>query len=114
MLDALSIRLNASRAAEKTFIVNWILSDSAELAHSEICNCVLNHRDGNVSEAHATVTLTRSVIGQMSLESLNTDQFVELVEAIEGDVDVVTELLELLDHFPHWFPVASHDYKFEE
>jgi len=114
MLDALSIRLNASRAAGKTFIVNWILSDSAELAHSEICNCVLNHRDGNVSEAHATVTLTRSVIGQMSLESLNTNQFVDLVEAIEGNVDVVTELLGLLDHFPHWFPVASHDYKFEE
>ncbi len=114
MLDALSIRLNASRAAGKTFIVNWILSDSAELAHSEICNSVLNHRDGNVSEAHATVTLTRSVIGQMSLESLNTNQFVDLVEAIEGNVDVVTELLGLLDHFPHWFPVASHDYKFEE
>ena len=114
MLDALSIRLNASRSEGKAFEINWILSDSDELAHSELCNCVLNHREGNVSEAKATVTLTRAVIGQMSLEPLSIDKFLQLVDDISGDVDVLTDLLGFLDHFPHWFPVATHDYKFEE
>jgi len=114
MLDALSIRLNASRAIDKTFVINWILTDSSELSHSELSNCVLNHRQGNAIEADATITLTRSVIGQMSLEPLTIDQFTALVEVIEGDVNAVTELLRLLDHFPHWFPVATHGCKFEE
>ena len=114
MLDALSIRLNASRSEGKAFEINWILSDSDELARSELCNCVLNHREGNVSEAKATVTLTRAVIGQMSLEPLSIDKFLQLVDDISGDVDVLTDLLGLLDHFPHWFPVVTHEYKFEE
>jgi alkyl sulfatase BDS1-like metallo-beta-lactamase superfamily hydrolase len=114
MLDALSIRLNATRAVNKAFTINWILSDSGEQSHSQLCNCVLNHRDGSAIEADATVTLTRGVIGQMSLEPLTIDQLLDLIESVAGDVQVVTELLGLLDHFPHWFPVATHDYKFEE
>ena len=114
MLDALSIRLNATRAVNQAFTINWILSDSGEQSHSQLCNCVLNHRDGISIESDVTVTLTRAVIGQMSLEPLTIDQLLDLVESVAGDVQVVTELLGLLDHFPHWFPVATHDYKFEE
>ena len=113
-LNALSVRLNGSKAAGPGFVVNWMVSDTGEACHSELTNAVLINRDGTDPQADATVELSRSALGRFVLGEIGLDELERGGARIAGEAGVLTDLVEMLDHFPPWFPVATHGMKFGE
>ena len=113
-LNALSVRLNGSKAVESRFVINWKVSDTAEACHSELTNAVLINRDGADPNAGATVVLSRSALGGFVLGEIGFTELVQGRARITGDAGLVRQLVEMLDHFPPWFPVATHGMKFGE
>ncbi|MCH9670080.1 MAG: MBL fold metallo-hydrolase [Gammaproteobacteria bacterium] len=108
LLNALSIRLNGPMADGLAFSVAWKVTDTDESSTTTLSNCVLVNRDGCDDTADLTVTLDRLtlsmyVLGQTTLTNENAH--------FQGDAAVLTQLDGLLETFPVWFPVASHDFK---
>ena len=113
-LNALSVRLNGSKAIGSGFVVNWNVSDTGEACHTELTNAVLINRDGTDPHANATVELSRSALGRFVLGEIDLVELKRGGSRTSGDARVVSDLVAMLDHFPAWFPVATHGMKFGE
>ena len=113
-LNALSVRLNGSKAIGSGFVVNWKASDTGEACHTELTNAVLINRDGADPHADATVELSRSAIGGFVLGEIGLVELKRGGARTSGDARVVSDLVAMLDRFPAWFPVATHGMKFGE
>ena len=113
-LNALSIRLNGLKAVGSGFVVNWNVGETGEACHSELTNAVLINRDGADPRADATVDLSRSALGRFVLGEIGIAGLEESGARISGDAGLLRDLVEMLDHFPLWFPVATHGMKFGE
>jgi alkyl sulfatase BDS1-like metallo-beta-lactamase superfamily hydrolase len=114
LLNSLSIRLNEPKSNSIGFTVNWKIIDTKESCHTELTNSVLINREGESSEAEATVELSRAVLSLFALGEFGLAELKQSDSRILGDESVVIRLVEMLDHFPAWFPIATHDLKFEE
>ena len=110
-LNALSVRLNGSKAVGSGFVINWKVSDTGEACHSELTNAVLINRDGTDPQADATVELSRSALGRFVLGEIGLGELERGGARIAG---ALADLAKMLDHFPPWFPVATHAMKFGE
>ena len=113
-LNALSIRLNGAKAVGSGFVINWKVSDSGEACHTELTNAVLINRDSADPHADATVELSRYALGRFVLGEIGVVELMRGGARILGDARRVSDLLAMLDHFPAWFPVATHEMKFGE
>ena len=113
-LNALSVRLNGSKAVGSGFVINWNVSDTGEACHSELTNAVLINRDGTDPQADATVELSRSTLGRFVLGEIGLGELERGGARIAGEAGALADLAEMLDHFPPWFPVATHAMKFGE
>ena len=113
-LNALSVRLNGTKAAGSGFVVNWKVSDTGEACHSELTNAVLINRDGADPRAGVTVELSRSALGRFVLGEIGLAKLEQGGARIIGEAGLLCDLAEMLDHFPAWFPVATHGMKFGE
>ena len=110
-LNALSIRLNGAKAAGSGFVLNWNVGETGEACHSELTNAVLINRDGADPRADATVDLSRSALGRFVLGEIGIAGLEESGAKISGEAGLLRDLVEMLDHFPPWFPVATHGMK---
>lgn len=110
-LNALSVRLNGTKAVGSGFVVNWKVSDTGEACHSELTNAVLINRDGTDPRAGATVELSRSALGRFVLGEIGLAELEQGGARIIGEAGLLHDLAEMLDHFPAWFPVATHGMK---
>ena len=113
-LNALSVRLNGSKAVGSGFVINWKVSDTGEACHSELTNAVLINRDGTDPQADATVELSRSALGRFVLGEIGLGELERGGARIAGEAGALADLAKMLDHFPPWFPVATHAMKFGE
>ena len=113
-LNALSVRLNGTKAVGSGFVVNWKVSDTGEACHSELTNAVLINRDGTDPRAGVTVELSRSALGRFVLGEIGLAKLEQGGARITGEAGLLCALVEMLDHFPAWFPVATHGTKFGE
>ena len=113
-LNALSVRLNGAKAVGSRFAINWKVNDTGEACHSELTNAVLINRDGADPQADATVELSRSVLGRFVLGEAGLAELERDGARILGDTGRVSDLVAMLDLFPAWFPVATHEMKFGE
>ena len=113
-LNALSVRLNGSKAVGSGFVINWKVSDTGEACHSELTNAVLINRDGTDPQADATVELSRSALGRFVLGEIGLGELERGGARIAGEAGALADLAKMLDHFPPWFPVATHGMKFGE
>ena len=113
-LNALSIRLNGSKAVGSGFVINWNVGETGEACHSELTNAVLINRDGADPRADATVDLSRSALGRFVLGEIGLAGLEESGARISGEAGLLSDLVAMLDHFPLWFPVATHGMKFGE
>ena len=113
-LNALSVRLNGSKAVGSGFVINWNVSDTGEACHSELTNAVLINRDGTDPQADATVELSRSTLGRFVLGEIGLGELERGGARIAGEAGALADLAKMLDHFPAWFPVATHGMKFGE
>ena len=113
-LNALSVRLNGTKAVGSGFVVNWKVSDTGEACHSELTNAVLINRDGTDPRAGVTVELSRSALGRFVLGEIGLAELEQGGAHILGEAGLLADLAQMLDHFPPWFPVATHGMKFGE
>lgn len=116
LLNAISVRLNGPRAIGHSFTVNWDVHDTGEASHTELTNSVLINRDGRDPNADASVRIKRARLAQFALGEIGLDAFFDEAgtdEAciVDGDRNVLVQLVDLLDTFPVWFPIATHDLK---
>lgn len=111
LLNALSVRINGPRAVASQFVINWQLRDTNEQCHTEMHYAVLIRRSGLAANADATVTLDHALLSRFALAEIDVDTLQSAGAQIDGDAQVVRTLYSLLDDFPAWFPIASHDFK---
>jgi alkyl sulfatase BDS1-like metallo-beta-lactamase superfamily hydrolase len=114
LLNSLSIRLNGPQSIGAAFTLNWKVVDTKESCHTELTNSVLINREVENSDAETTVELSRSVLSQLALGEIGLEELEVSGARILGDASVVSGLLAMLDDFPAWFPIATHDLKFGE
>jgi len=107
--DYLGVRLNGTKAAGKTSVLNWQFTDTKENYVLNLENSALTYVAGTQSaNADATVTLTRATLDEISLqkttfpEALQSGQIV-----VTGKREKVAELLGMLDTFPNMFPLVE-------
>ena len=113
-LNALSVRLNGPKAIVSGFVVNWNVSDTGEACHTELTNAVLINRDEADPRADATVELPRSALEKFVLGEAGLAELEKGGARISGDAGVLADLVNMLDRFPQWFPVATHGIKLGE
>ncbi len=114
LLNSISIRLNGPKANGHALIINWIITDTGSACHSELSNSVLLNRNGANSAAHTIVELPRTVLNEFALGEIGTEVLEQRGARITGDANLLTKLESMFDQFPAWFPIATHDPKFEE
>jgi len=111
LLNALSVRLIGPKANDVSFTINWHMTDTDSRCHSRLANSVLTHREGTAEAADVTVHLQRDVLSELALDQRDYRTLSETGATIDGDAAVIATLFGLLDVFPSWFPIASHDHK---
>ena len=114
LMNSLSIRLNGPKAAGLAFTINWCIAGTDESCHSELSNAVLNNREGLDPHAILSITLPREMLSDFSLGHITSEGIQGPDVMFEGDKTVLSSLADLLDMFPAWFPIATHDLKYGE
>ena len=114
LLNALSVRVNGMSAIGDAFTINWIVEDDRDACHTELSNSVLTHREGIDPEAGLCVHAARGVLNAFVLGEIDVDALLSQGARTTGDASILTRLAAMLDHFPAWFPVATHGRKFGE
>ncbi len=114
LFDFLGIHLDASRAAGKMIILNWVFTDKpTENDQNKFIttleNSVVNHTEGEQSpDAEATITISSETLGQILLG--DTDIQVAIDDGkieIDGSVLRVIEFFSLLELFPSDFNIVT-------
>ena len=111
LTNSLSIRLNGPKAVGHAFTINWKIVGTEEACHSELTNAVLVSRNGMDPDAELTITLPRLMLSEFALGQIGNDELLGPDVSMEGNVNVLSEMASLLDTFPAWFPIATHDFK---
>ena len=114
LMNSLSIRLNGPKAAGLAFTINWCIAGTDESCHSELSNAVLNNREGLDPHAILSITLPREMLSDFALGHITSEGIQGPDVMFEGDKTVLSSLADLLDMFPAWFPIATHDLKYGE
>lgn len=109
IFDGIAVRLNGTKAAGKTIIVNWYFTDTNERYVLTLQNSVLNHTTGKqVQNADVTIKLTRTLFNEIITGNANFLARVLLGHiAYEGNIKKFSELMSLLDEFDLWFNIVT-------
>ena len=114
LLNCLSIRLNGPKALNNEFTVNWKIKADNVVCHTELTNCVLINREGLDPSAEVTIELPRRILSELALGQIKIDKLGVNEIQIRGNKKYVKKLMDMLDDFPAWFPIATHSIKYEE
>ena len=114
LLNSLSIRLNGPLAAGHQFTINWTVEDTGEQCYSELSNAVILNREGRAADAALEVTVAREHLSAFALGTASAVSLGTHATTLTGDTDLLRSLDSLLDDFPAWFGIATHDIKFQE
>ena len=109
LFDYLGIRLNATKAEGKTFVINCMFTDSKQQFVLNLENSALTYVKGKqASNADATITLARDVLDAVILQRAT---FADAVKAgqikVDGDPSKPEDLLSMLDTFQTMFEVVE-------
>ena len=109
LFDYLAVRLNGPAAAGKTLALAFNFRDDASRYAVTVENGVLHYRhvSGN-PPADVTLTLDRNGFAALMLAGTPVDtlQSAGMLD-VDGDADVLTDLLGLLDNFEFWFNIVT-------
>ena len=108
--DYLGIRINADKAAAlPETVLNWNFTDIGETYAVTIRHAALTYRAGvQDPAAAATITLTKAVLDQISLQETTFEAATDAKEiSIDGDAGALTSLLGILDTFELMFNIAE-------
>lgn len=108
LFDFLAVRLDAARAAGKVITVNFDFTDLDEHYTLTLENSVLNHTTKQAETADATVTLSKRALNDVNLGvSTLEDELASGNIAVEGNGEVLKELLSMIDTFSPAFNVVT-------
>jgi alkyl sulfatase BDS1-like metallo-beta-lactamase superfamily hydrolase len=107
--DFMGVRLNGEKAAGKTIVLNWRLTDTRQEYVLNLDNSALTYvEDSQADEADATVTLTRATLDEISMRTTTFESALQSGRiSVTGKREKLVELLEMLDTFPLQFAVVE-------
>jgi alkyl sulfatase BDS1-like metallo-beta-lactamase superfamily hydrolase len=107
--DFMGVRLNGEKAAGKTIVLNWRLTDTRQEYVLNLDNGALTYvEDSQADEADATVTLTRATLDEISMRTTTFESALQSGQiSVTGKREKLVELLEMLDNFPLQFAVVE-------
>ena len=107
--DYLAVRLDATKAAGKTIVLNWRFTDTKQDYMMTLANSALSCvPDTRAESADATLELTRATLDEISLQKLTYASALDLGRiAVIGRRAALLEILAMLDTFPTRFPVVD-------
>jgi alkyl sulfatase BDS1-like metallo-beta-lactamase superfamily hydrolase len=107
--DFMGVRLNGEKAAGKTIVLNWRLTDTRQEYVLNLDNSALTYvEDSQADEADATVTLTRATLDEISMRTTTFESALQSGRiSVAGKREKLVELLEMLDTFPLQFAVVE-------
>jgi alkyl sulfatase BDS1-like metallo-beta-lactamase superfamily hydrolase len=107
--DFMAVRLDADKAAGKSIVLNWRLTDTEQDYVLNLENSALTCvPDAQADDADATLTLTRTTLDDISLGKTTFSAALQSGQiAVTGRREKLGELLEMLDTFSPRFPVVE-------
>jgi alkyl sulfatase BDS1-like metallo-beta-lactamase superfamily hydrolase len=109
VFDYLSVRIDRTRAADASMLLNVEFGDAGGKYLLEMENGVLNHTAGRHSdEADATVALSRETLNKIILRQTKLADAVQSGDAkITGNQAKLEQLVSSLDNFEFWFNIVT-------
>jgi alkyl sulfatase BDS1-like metallo-beta-lactamase superfamily hydrolase len=109
LLDAMAIRLDGPRAAERHLRIDWTVTDPDERHRIEVRNGVMRHRPGGHDPpAEAELIVEREALDQLLLKAADVGELAESGRLrVEGDGVKLGELLGLLDEPDPGFAIVT-------
>lgn len=107
--DYLAMRLMPEKTEGKRINLNFDFTDLKKNYAVEMVHGVLNHTEGRkLSNADATVTLTRDTLNKIMLKETTLPAAVSSgAVKIQGDQAKLAELVSYLDSFDFWFNIVT-------
>jgi alkyl sulfatase BDS1-like metallo-beta-lactamase superfamily hydrolase len=107
--DYLAMRLMPEKAEGKRINLSFEFTDLKKNYAVEMAHGVLNHTEGRkLSNADATVTLTRDTLNKIMLKETTLPAAVSSgAVKIQGDPAKLAELVSYLDSFDFWFNIVT-------
>lgn len=110
LLNALSVRLDGPAAAGLSASIEWCIGDRNR-CRSVLENSVLRHDEEVGSDVDVVVAASADDLAELVLGQISLDDLIDRGARVDGDQVVLRRVFALLDDFPSWFPIASHDPK---
>ncbi|MDX1376519.1 MAG: alkyl sulfatase dimerization domain-containing protein [Burkholderiales bacterium] len=109
LFDFIAVRLDPARVAGRSFVLNWVLTDTGERVAQTLKHSTLTQRmDRMAGDAVATVTTTREVLVDVILRRKTVAEAREAgLLQVKGDAAPVEALFGMLDVFALQFEVVA-------
>ncbi|HSH07044.1 MAG TPA: alkyl sulfatase dimerization domain-containing protein [Burkholderiales bacterium] len=109
LFDFVAVRLDPARVAGRSFVLNWVLTDTDERVVQTLKHSTLTQRMDRIApDAAATVTTTREVLVDVVLRRKTVAEARAAGSLhVKGEVAPLEALLEMLDDFALQFEVVA-------
>jgi alkyl sulfatase BDS1-like metallo-beta-lactamase superfamily hydrolase len=108
LFDYFAVRLNGPKAAGKKFTINVDFTDLKDVYALTVENGVLNYARKAAPNADARLILAKVVLDRIELREVTAEQAISAGDMkVEGNEQVVSDFLGLLDKFPFWFNIVT-------
>ncbi|MBU1671845.1 MAG: MBL fold metallo-hydrolase [Actinobacteria bacterium] len=108
VFDAMAVHLDGPRAAGKTVTLNVRFTDTGRAFHLTLENSVLNHEEGALDGADATLSLPFRLLGDIAGGTADLQASLGKGEiSVEGSGEKVGELFSSMDRDDFWFNIVT-------
>jgi alkyl sulfatase BDS1-like metallo-beta-lactamase superfamily hydrolase len=109
LFDFIAVRLDPARVEGRSFVLNWILTDTGERVAQTLKHSTLTQRvDRIAGDADATVSITRTVLVDLALRRRSVAQAAaDGALSVKGDPAPLEALFGMLDDFALQFEVVA-------
>ncbi len=107
-LDYLAVRLDGSKAGDRTMTLALELTDVGESWTLMVRNGALSHRASDTPDADVRVTISRADLNEVILGTAPlADQIADGRAKLDGDQQILHDFVALLDDFEFWFNIVT-------
>lgn len=108
IFDYLGVRLNAQKAAGKSFVINFDFPELGEQYSLTLRNSALTTSKKMPQNSDASVTLSKATLNQLQLGQTTIQKaLADGKLKIAGNQAVFVDLLAMMDTFPFWFNIVT-------
>ncbi|KPK06424.1 MAG: hypothetical protein AMJ64_09255 [Betaproteobacteria bacterium SG8_39] len=109
LFDFIAVRLDPARVEGRSFVLNWVLTDTGERIAQTLKHSTLTQRmDRIAADADAKVSTTRAVLVDLILRKMNVAQAAaDGALSVKGDPAPLEALFGMLDDFALQFEVVA-------